>query len=188
MDSEGAGIHSCDSRPLAGEYHAFRFNKSLALPPWCYGERVEVPLVSWSDFLVKQEIAWVMYAWIDVEGHEESVLRGMQLEGRRSAFPVMQYELGGTWADQRKVGHWTQGDAARYLEELGYEIYVIGVRHKGRGGVDEKHIMRAPVTRTMCYTGPLTEAKKTYQSGHTNVTNVVRHPKRSPFYGWSSKC
>jgi len=46
---------------------------------------------------------------------------------KRRRFPIFQYELGGTWADSRRTGPWTQFSLAFYLELLGYDIYIMGV-------------------------------------------------------------
>ena len=63
-----------------------------------------------------------------VEGHEPKVLRGMHLErGYAKRFPLFQYELGGTWGhhDPRHNNDWTQGRAAGYLQNAGYELYLV---------------------------------------------------------------
>ena len=48
------------------------------------------------------------------------------LEHAADVFPVFQYELGGTWLDDRHTGPWTQHDTARYLVKLGYDLYLMG--------------------------------------------------------------
>ena len=47
----------------------------------------------------------------------------------RKRFSMLQYELGGTWTEgsSRHTGEpWSQRDAGKYLEGLGYELYMIG--------------------------------------------------------------
>lgn len=81
----------------------------------------------WYDFVRSEDIPEVSYALIDVEGHEMAVIHGMNLEKMKTTFPVFQYELGGTWGnDPRHTGTMTQEDAARYLESLGYSIFLMG--------------------------------------------------------------
>lgn len=82
-----------------------------------------------SHFLETQGIDKVDYFVIDVEGHEQEVIKGMRLETNAPKFPVFQYELGGTWADSRRTGPWTQFTMAFYLELLGYDLYLMGTVH-----------------------------------------------------------
>ena len=80
-----------------------------------------VPLADVADRLANGSILYVV---VDVEGHEPKVLRGMHLErGYAKRFPLFQYELGGTWGhhDPRHNNDWTQGRAAGYLQDAGYE-------------------------------------------------------------------
>ena len=96
----------------------------------CAGKHaVPMPVQAWSDFLVERSVPEVLYALIDVEGHEVSVLRGMHLERNTAAFPIFQFELGGTWSDERHNGDWSQYETAQYLEALGYRVYLIGAKH-----------------------------------------------------------
>ena len=84
-----------------------------------------VPLADVADRLANSSI---LYAVVDVEGHEPKVLRGMHLErGYAKRFPLFQYELGGTWGhhDPRHNNDWTQGRAAGYLQNAGYELYLV---------------------------------------------------------------
>lgn len=69
----------------------------------------------WDLFVESRKISQVAYALIDVEGHEMSVINGMNLERLRTTFPIFQIELGGTWVDERHTGHVTQEGAVRYL-------------------------------------------------------------------------
>ena len=50
----------------------------------------------------------------------------MNLEQNVDKFPMFQVELGGTWIDKRHSGNWTQGDLAEYLENLGYDLFLLG--------------------------------------------------------------
>jgi len=86
----------------------------------------EVNTSRWDDFVQSRQIPEVSYALIDVEGHEMPVVHGMNLEKLKTTFPVFQYELGGTWVDGRHAGPMTQEDAAKYLEGLGYSIFLMG--------------------------------------------------------------
>lgn len=70
----------------------------------------------------------VTYALVDVEGHEVPAIQGMRLETNAAVFPVFQYELAGTWVDERHATNWTQYDLALYLERLGYKLFLIGMR------------------------------------------------------------
>jgi len=91
---------------------------------------VQMRVESWADVMRQRSIREVTYALVDVEGHEEHVLRGMRLEQHVSAFPMFQIELGGTWSDFRHAGVWSEADAASYLEALGYRLYLIGAIHR----------------------------------------------------------
>ena len=73
----------------------------------------------------------VTYLVIDTEGHEPKVLRGMRLQRRSSQmkFPLFQFELGGTWAEndsRHGKDTWTQQFAAMFLHEMGYDLFLIG--------------------------------------------------------------
>ena len=85
-----------------------------------------VEVVSPSHVLNRYKIPRVGYCVIDVEGHEQKVIKGMELETNSARFPLFQYELGGTWADSRRAGSWTQFSTSFYLEALGYDIYLMG--------------------------------------------------------------
>lgn len=89
-------------------------------------ERGSVEVITPAGFLEDQKMSGLFYALIDVEGHEQEVIKGMGLETNAAKFPVFQYELGGTWADSRRTGPWTQFTTALYLELNGYEVYLIG--------------------------------------------------------------
>ena len=71
----------------------------------------------------------ILYLIIDCEGHEPNVISGMGLEkpAMRKAFPLFQYELGGTWVDSRHdTSMRGQYATALHLELLGYRVYLIG--------------------------------------------------------------
>merc|ERR1719487_1247246 len=86
----------------------------------------DVTTSRWDEFVTKHKISEVSYALIDVEGHEVPVIHGMNLEKLKTVFPVFQYELGGTWVDGRHAGSLTQEDTARYLQSLGYIVFLMG--------------------------------------------------------------
>ena len=121
--SETHSMVGCSTSDLSNTTHSM-----------CAGKHaVPMPVQAWSDFLVERSVPEVLYALIDVEGHEVSVLRGMHLERNTAAFPMFQFELGGTWSDERHNGDWSMYETAQYLEALGYRIYLIGARHhRGR--------------------------------------------------------
>ena len=72
----------------------------------------------------KKERLRLCLAIIDVEGHEAKVIQGMDLA--RTRIPAFAYELGGTWRDERMQGTWTQADAAKFVDGMGYNVYLIG--------------------------------------------------------------
>jgi FkbM family methyltransferase len=81
----------------------------------------------------KKKLEKVHYLTIDVEGHETMVLQGMRLDKleNRKLFSLFQMELGGTWvvSDPRHpVGSSTQFETILYLENLGYQFFLIGMR------------------------------------------------------------
>lgn len=86
-----------------------------------------VAAVTLADVADRLANSSILYAVIDVEGHEPKVLRGMQLESHAKRFPLFQYELGGTWGhhDPRHGHDWTQERAASYLKDAGYELYLV---------------------------------------------------------------
>lgn len=81
-------------------------------------------------YVEKHHISQIQYAIIDVEGHEQEVIQGMELEYKANRFPIFQYELGGTWADSRRTGCLTQFTFAVYLQSLGYELFLIGEKNE----------------------------------------------------------
>ena len=94
-------------------------------------EGVTVSTVALAEWTQQNSIQEVLYVLIDTEGHEAKVIRGMHLEKEenRKKFSMFQYELGGTWAeyDSRRGGEtWTQTDAAKFLEDQGYTLFIIG--------------------------------------------------------------
>jgi len=122
-ESDGKLVNISGRGETAGIYepgsHGFRFAHE------------QVPTIRWSSFANQKQISEVSYALIDVEGHEMSVIAGMDLQRLRHTFPVFQYELGGTWVDGRHAGNMTQADAAGYLTGLGYRIYLMGHTNYG---------------------------------------------------------
>ena len=80
------------------------------------------------DYILKHQHngKTVDYVLIDVEGFEVNVVWGMKLEENYMKFPMFQIELGGTWVDERHSTDWTQGDIAKYLEGLGYDLFLMG--------------------------------------------------------------
>ena len=91
-------------------------------------DRTPIPSVSWADEAAARSVREVTYALVDVEGHEVPAIQGMRLETNAAVFPVVQYELAGTWVDERHATNWTQYDLALYLERLGYKLFLIGMR------------------------------------------------------------
>jgi FkbM family methyltransferase len=91
-------------------------------------DRTRIPSVSWADEAAARGVREVTYALVDVEGYEVPAIQGMRLETNAAVFPVFQYELGGTWVDDRHATNWTQYDLAVYLERLGYKLFLIGMR------------------------------------------------------------
>ena len=81
----------------------------------------------------------VDYVLIDVEGFEVNVVRGMNLEQNVHKFPMFQVELGGTWVDGRHSTDWTQGDLAEYLENLGYDLFLLGGDKSWNQHIDKKY-------------------------------------------------
>ncbi len=95
----------------------------------CGGTRVQVQ--PWSRFVDAHEISQVTFALVDVEGHEASVIRGMELETRSATFPIFTFELGSAWVSFKHAGNWTQQSTATYLTRLGYELFLIGANGCG---------------------------------------------------------
>jgi len=112
-------------------------------------EAATVSMAEWAD---ENHVTLSLYTLIDVEGHEPRVLRGMKLHdlSNQRRFPIVQYELGGTWAerdkrhysgseteqDKRDNRHysgseteWTQKQAAEYMRSNGYELFLIGTNN-----------------------------------------------------------
>ena len=115
-------VASAGSHETAGLFQTFR-NQTV----WDGSKKVRT--IRLDDYVDVNRLAGsVCLSIIDVEGHEPKVLQGMDLSNRASDFPVLAYELGGTWAkgDTRRAGSWLQSDAARFLTNLGYKLYLIG--------------------------------------------------------------
>ena len=71
---------------------------------------------------------------IDTEGHEASVIAGMQLddEANRKRFGAFQFEIGGTWFDTRHPkGSWSIEETSLRLNNWGYSLYLFGHDYKG---------------------------------------------------------
>ena len=88
-----------------------------------WGEKGTVYTTSLASYIKKENLNPCI-AIIDVEGHESKVMQGMDLF--RNRMPVFAFELGGSWTDERKQGTWSQTDAAKLLENLGYRLFLIG--------------------------------------------------------------
>ena len=72
---------------------------------------------------------------VDVEGSEARAVLGMQLSRLAWRFPIIQYELGATWADQRHATNVTQVELARFLEAHDYSLFLIGDHGNASGSV-----------------------------------------------------
>jgi FkbM family methyltransferase len=104
-----------------------RFQHAGRFGDWTRHAADGVSAVTLADVADRLANSSILYAVIDVEGHEPKVLRGMQLESHAKRFPLFQYELGGTWGhhDPRHGGDWSQERAASYLNDAGYELYLV---------------------------------------------------------------
>jgi hypothetical protein len=97
-------------------------------------EAATVSMAEWAD---ENHVTLSLYTLIDVEGHEPRVLRGMKLHdlSNQRRFPIVQYELGGTWAERDKrhfsgnETEWTQKQAAEHMRSNGYELFIIGTNN-----------------------------------------------------------
>lgn len=83
-----------------------------------------VSTVSLAEFV--EDKGNVCFSVIDVEGFESKVIQGMGLKENLKHFKIFAFELGGTWADSRNPSSWRQQDACAYLENNGYNLYIIG--------------------------------------------------------------
>ena len=91
-----------------------------------------VSTVMLSRWAPKRNITTVTYAVIDTEGHEPKVIRGMELHKVESQklFPLFQFEIGGTWVDERHADDaWTIQDTVKHVEDAGFEVYIIGEKY-----------------------------------------------------------
>ena len=100
----------------AGVYNTFR-----NITHW--NTKTTVPSINLAQYHPDNKFDLVV---IDVEGHEPEVIQGMQLELNFLRYPIIMYELGGTWADSRHSSSWTQYHMAMYLDQLGYGLYLLG--------------------------------------------------------------
>ena len=94
-------------------------------------QKNKISTVLLSSFVFDNNINETIYVLIDTEGHEPNVLRGMNLNliDNQKKFPIIQYELGGTWAkndNRHNNDPWDQKQAAIYLEQHGYKLFLIG--------------------------------------------------------------
>lgn len=122
---ETAGLYSIDPAPVAQRAAAAAAKNGTGPAPTPRIART----VRLDDYVDAKGLRnAVCAAIIDVEGHEAKVLQGMDLPARAAQFPVIAVELGGTWAprDPRRAGSWLQADAARFLTNVGYRLYLIG--------------------------------------------------------------
>ena len=90
-----------------------------------------VRMDEWAD---TQNIMETTYILIDAEGFEPKIVRGMGIEQiqNRRRFPLIQYELGGTWAAKDKRhgnDKWNQCDIARWFIKNGYQLFYVGKTH-----------------------------------------------------------
>ena len=65
---------------------------------------------------------------IDVEGFEPEVILGMDLKNNAQLFPLISFETGGTWRDDRSdlAKNFTLKSFLIMLDNLGYDSYFIG--------------------------------------------------------------
>lgn len=83
--------------------------------------------------IVKEKVDYIV---IDVEGHEVEVIKGMNLKENSHLFPIIQVELGGTWIDPRRSSvRMSQSEFVAYLEEIGYQIFLMGETKLEKKGV-----------------------------------------------------
>lgn len=114
MGSEGAGLFQVKHSPYLRNYPQ---------------QTTKVSTVMLSRWAPLHNITTVTYAVIDTEGHEPKVIRGMELhkEESQKLFPLFQFEVGGTWADERHGDDpWNIEDTVKHIEDAGYEVYMIG--------------------------------------------------------------
>eukprot|EP00494_Astrolonche_serrata_P023548 UN23806 len=79
------------------------------------------------EFDTNKAFKMVDYVVLDAGGTQVEALLGMNLEDNSQFFPMISIELGGTWINPTlHKNMWSQGDMARYLESLGYELYLMG--------------------------------------------------------------
>ena len=73
----------------------------------------------------RHKITQVTYTLIDTEGHEATIVSGMQLDvpENRAKFPIFQYEVWNPYANG-----WSSRDLVQRLEQWGYRLYSIGSR------------------------------------------------------------
>jgi FkbM family methyltransferase len=95
--------------------------------PLVNGESRFAETIKLSTFAKTKRVGEFAYVLIDVEGHETPTIRGMDLEQNAATFPIIQWELGQTWIDDRLDGNMTQTDMTAYLEGLGYTMFLMGV-------------------------------------------------------------
>jgi len=163
-------VHLSGSGGTAGIYPSGSYSKNKK-----YGfsdAHEEVKTGRWEDFVKSHGIPEVSYALIDVEGHEMPVVHGMDLEKLKTTFPVFQYELGGTWVDGRHAGNMTQEDAARYLESIGYSLFLMGVDAHGKPVLAQ--MTPEAFTAATC----VEEGGKTFVQGNALAVLMEELPKK----------
>ena len=107
------------------------------------GSGASVKTIGLRAFLAREHVRRVDFSIIDTEGHEESVIQGMQLLSAASAqvFGIFQYELSAMWTDRDGLRDaWTGNTSqlvlawrlqALKLERVGYSLYIVGARTNG---------------------------------------------------------
>ncbi len=89
----------------------------------------EIQSIPLSQFVKHRNISKVTYLSVDVEGFESKVIKGMRLHEieYRKIFSAFQFELGGTWQDERRPkDSMTLEETIFHLAENGYVLYLIG--------------------------------------------------------------
>ena len=109
-DMGGAGLYTSWTHP-----HSKREYK--------WDGHTRVPIVDLSSYLADHSVKDVCIAVFDLEGHEPQAIQGLTGE---YIPPFIVYEVGGANVDQRSSSTWSQADIAKYLNKLGYRLFMIG--------------------------------------------------------------